>query len=111
MKEQHGLRVQEDGVNVFVGAGRILGGRGHLEWSEEAGDEDLQLLHVLLLSLDHAEDQASGGKVILCFLFVGSHHPWERIYLVLFSPTSFFFSCSQRGETLCSFPQFVSNVV
>ena len=58
MKEQNCLRVQEDGVDVFVGTRGILGRRGHLERSEEAGDQNLQLLHVLLLGLHHAEHQA-----------------------------------------------------
>ncbi len=36
----------------------VDGDYADLEWSEEAGDEDLQLLHVLLLRLHHAEHQA-----------------------------------------------------
>ena len=67
MKEQHGLRVQEDGVDVLMGAGRVLGGRGHLERSEEARDENLQLLHVLLLSLHHAEHQTREVSSFLLF--------------------------------------------
>ncbi len=56
MEEEDGLCVQEDGVDVLVGAGRALAAGRHLEGAEEAGDEDLQLLHVLLLRLHHAED-------------------------------------------------------
>ena len=62
MEEENRLGVQEDRVDVLVGAGGRLGGGGHLEWSEEAGDEYLQLLHVLFLRLDHAEDEAEQDR-------------------------------------------------
>ena len=62
MEEENGLGVEEDGVDVLVGAGRSLGGGGHLEGSEEAGDENLQLLDVLLLRLHHPEDEAEQDR-------------------------------------------------
>ena len=58
MQEQDGLRVEKDGVDVLVGAGRVLAAGGHLERPQEAGDEDLQLVDVLLLRFDHPEHQA-----------------------------------------------------
>ena len=53
---------QKDAVDVLVVAGRVLGGGGHLEGAQEARDERLQLVHVLLLRLDHAKHQAAGRK-------------------------------------------------
>ena len=66
MQEEDGLRVEEDGVDVLVGAGRVLAAGRHLERPQETGDQDLQLVHVLLLRLDHSEDQA--GKKIAQWL-------------------------------------------
>ncbi len=60
MQEEDRLGVEEDGVDVLVGARRALAAGGHLEGAEEAGDEDLQLFHVLLLRLHHTEHQAGG---------------------------------------------------
>ena len=58
MEEENRLGVEEDGVDVLVGAGGRLRGGGHFEGAEETGDEDLELLHVLLLRLHHAEHEA-----------------------------------------------------
>ena len=62
MEKEDGFTVQEDGVDVLVGAGRVLAAGRHLEGSQETRDQDLQLLHVLLLRLDHPEHQARGKK-------------------------------------------------
>lgn len=35
--------------------GRLLGAGGHPQWAQEIVDKDVQLLHVLSLSLQHAE--------------------------------------------------------
>ena len=43
MEEQDGLGVEEDRVDVLVGAGRVLAAGSHLERPEKAGIEDLQL--------------------------------------------------------------------
>lgn len=58
VQEQHRLGVEEDRVDVLVRERRPLGAGGHLERPQEARDEHLQLLHVLLLGLDHAEHEA-----------------------------------------------------
>ena len=57
MEEEDGLRVKEDGVDVLVRAGRILAAGGHLEGPQETGDENFQLIYVLLLGFDHPENQ------------------------------------------------------
>ena len=62
MEEEDGLGVEEDAVDVLVGARGVLGAGGHLERSEEARDEDFELLDILLLCLDHAEHQAMKGE-------------------------------------------------
>ena len=62
MEEENRLGVEEDGVDVLVGAGGGLGGGGHFEWPEEAGDEYFQLFHVLLLRLHHAEYEAEQDR-------------------------------------------------
>ena len=62
VEEENCLGVEEDGVDVLVGARGGLGGGGHFEWSEEAGDEDLQLLDVLLLRLHHAEHETEQDR-------------------------------------------------
>lgn len=38
MEEQHRLAVQEDGVDVLVGARRLLGAGRHFEGTEEASN-------------------------------------------------------------------------
>ena len=62
MEEENRLGVEEDGVDVLVGAGGRLGGGGHFERSEEAGDEYLQLFHVLFFRLHHAEYEAEEDR-------------------------------------------------
>lgn len=57
VQEEKRLRVEEDAIHVLVGAGRLLARRRHLERPQEAGDEQIELLHVLLLGLHHAEHQ------------------------------------------------------
>ena len=61
-KEREASSSQKDAVDVLVVAGRVLGGGGHLEGAQEARDERLQLVHVLLLRLDHAKHQAARRK-------------------------------------------------
>ena len=64
MEEENSLGVEEDGVDVLVGAGRRLGGGGHLEGPEEAGDEYFQLFDVLLLRLHHSEHEAESDREV-----------------------------------------------
>ena len=61
-KELEASSCQKDAVDVLVVAGRVLGGGGHLEGAQEARDERLQLVHVLLLRLHHAKHQAVRRK-------------------------------------------------
>ena len=131
MEEENRLRVEEDGVDVLVGARGGLGGGGHFEWSEEAGDEYLQLLHVLLLRLHHAEHEAEQDRdqfsnrdraTLLCSVSPPEIKIQSQQQVLLRREarldrkvpntplTSSSFSCSQRGGILCNFPQSVSTV-
>ena len=78
MQEENRLRVKEDGVDVLVGAGRVLGGGRHLEGPQEAGDEDLELLDILLLGLHHAEHQAAAQTCKACLTML--YNAWRRRY-------------------------------
>ena len=49
---------QKDAVDVLVVAGGTLGAGRHLEGAQEARDQRLQLVHVLLLGLNHAKHEA-----------------------------------------------------
>ena len=44
---------------------RVLGTGGHFERPQKTRDQDLQLLDILLLSLDHSENQAVEKKNII----------------------------------------------
>jgi len=48
--------VEEDGADVVVADGRLLGAGGHAERPQEAVHQDGELVHVLRLGLRHAED-------------------------------------------------------
>lgn len=72
MQKQHRLTVEEDGVDVFVGARRLLAGCGHLERSQETRDQHLQLLHVLFLCLHHAEHKAASTTNQMRYLVISS---------------------------------------
>lgn len=65
MEEEDRLRVEEDGVDVLVGARRVLAAGRHLERPKEAGDQDLELVDVLLLGLDHPEHQAGKETIVV----------------------------------------------
>lgn len=58
MQEHDCLRVQEDGINFVMSTGGLLAGSSHLKGPQKAGDQELQLLHILLLCLHHAKYQA-----------------------------------------------------
>lgn len=47
--------VEEDAADVIVGDGRLLGAGGHAQRPQEVVDQDVELLHVLGLGLQHAE--------------------------------------------------------
>ena len=47
--------VQEDAADVVVRDGGLLGAGGHPQWAQEVVHQDVQLLHVLGLGLQHAE--------------------------------------------------------
>ena len=66
-KELEASSCQKDAVDVLVVAGRVLGGGGHLEGAQEARDERLQLVHVLLLRLHHPEHKADSQTEIISF--------------------------------------------
>lgn len=51
----HQAPVKEDAADVIVGDGRLLGAGGHAQRPQEVVDQDVELLHVLGLSLQHAE--------------------------------------------------------
>ena len=47
--------VQEDAADVVVRDGGLLGAGSHPQWAQEVVHQDMQLLHVLGLGLQHAE--------------------------------------------------------
>lgn len=49
------LPVQEDAADIVVRDGRLLGAGSHAQRAQEVVDQDVQLLHVLGLGLQHAE--------------------------------------------------------
>lgn len=55
MQKQYGLTVQENGVDIVVSAGRLLGRRRHLEGPKEAGNQCLHLVRILDFVLHHLE--------------------------------------------------------
>ena len=57
--------VQEDAVDLLMCDGSLAATRGHLERSQEVGDEHLQLAHVLSLLLDELEDNAIAFAQVL----------------------------------------------
>lgn len=59
MEKHDRLAVEEDRIDFVVAAGRLLRRRCHFEWSQKAGDQQLQLLHVLFLRLDHSKDETA----------------------------------------------------
>ncbi len=47
--------VEEDAADIIVGDGRLLGAGRHAEWPQEVVHEDVKLLDVLGLRVQHAE--------------------------------------------------------
>lgn len=47
--------VEEDAADVVVCDGGLLGAGGHPQWAQEVVNQDVELLHVLGLGLQHAE--------------------------------------------------------
>lgn len=50
------LPVEEDAADIVVCDGRLLGAGCHAQWPQEVVDEDVELLDILGLSLQHAEN-------------------------------------------------------
>lgn len=51
----HQPPVKENAADIIVGDGRLLGAGGHAQWPQEVVDQDVELLHILGLGLQHAE--------------------------------------------------------
>jgi hypothetical protein len=62
MQKHDGLAVQKDRVHLVMRTRRLLWTGGHLEWAQEARDEQMQLFDVLLLRLHHPKHETDGEK-------------------------------------------------
>lgn len=54
-QSHHQPPVKEDAADIVMRDGRLLGAGSHAEWSQEVVDQDVKLLNVFGLSLQHAE--------------------------------------------------------
>lgn len=54
-QSNHQPPVKEDAADVIVSDGRLLGARGHAERPQEVVDQDVELLDVFGLGLQHAK--------------------------------------------------------
>ena len=55
LQSHHQPPVKKDAADIVVGDGRLLGAGGHAERPQEVVDQDVELLDVLGLGLQHAE--------------------------------------------------------
>lgn len=54
-QSDHQPPVKEDAADIIMSDGRLLGAGGHAEWPQEVVDQDVELLYVFGLGLQHAE--------------------------------------------------------
>ncbi len=55
-QSHHQPPVKEDAADIIVRDGRLLGAGCHAEWPQEVVNQDVELLDVFSLGLQHAED-------------------------------------------------------
>lgn len=54
-QSHHQPPVKEDAADIIMSDGRLLGAGRHAEWSQEVVDQDVELLDIFCLCLQHTE--------------------------------------------------------